>query len=125
MNETNLNSITSFVPPDRTLPCQNCGVRFIWTGWEQRQAEGEPSHCPGCRRLLALTRRQRGAVKWYDRRKGIGFITAADGSEVFVRRRALAHGAALRRGQLVAFRIEPAPQGPQAVEVEPLAGEAT
>ncbi len=109
-----------FLPSDRTLQCQHCGVRFIWTGWEQRQDEAAPAHCPGCRHLLALTRRQRGTVKWYDRRKGIGFITAADGSEVFVRRRALGQGSGLRRGQLVAFRVETAAQGPQAVEVEPV-----
>ncbi|MBX7235284.1 MAG: cold shock domain-containing protein [Caldilineales bacterium] len=123
--ETPTFGLTLLLPPDRTLPCHHCGVRFIWTGWEQRLDGAEPAHCPGCRHLLALTRRQRGAVKWYDRRKGIGFITAADGSEVFVRRRALIYGAALRRGQLVAFRVEPAPQGPQAVEVEALPGEAT
>lgn len=113
-------SAALFLPPDRHLSCQYCGVRFIWTGWEQHQDGTEPVHCPGCRHLLALTGRQRGAVKWYDRRKGIGFITAADGSELFVRRRSLAHGAGLRRGQLVAFRVEAAAQGPQAVEVEPL-----
>lgn len=109
------------LPPDRHLTCQHCGVHFIWTGWEQQQDGAEPAHCPGCRHLLALARRQRGTVKWYDRRKGFGFITAADGSEVFVRRRALARGAGLRRGQLVAFQLEAAAQGPQAIEVEPVA----
>lgn len=113
-------SETIFLPADRTLACQHCGVRFVWTGWEQAQDGSEPAHCPGCRHLLALTLRQRGTVKWYDRRKGFGFITAADGSEVFVRRRALAQGSGLRRGQLVAFKVEPAAQGPQAVEVEAL-----
>lgn len=120
MSAANLDWITLSLPSDRTLSCQHCGVRFIWTGWEQQGDEAEPGHCPGCRHLLALAQQQRGTVKWYDRRKGFGFITAADGNEVFVRRRALAHGSALRRGQLVAFKVEPAPQGPQAVEVEPL-----
>ncbi len=106
--------------PDRYLTCQNCGVTFVWTGWEQRRAAGEPAHCPGCRHVLALTQRQRGTVRWYDRRKGFGFITASDGSEVFVHRRALGHLRSLRRGDVLAFRVEQGKIGPQAVQVERL-----
>jgi len=106
--------------PDRYLACQNCGITFVWTGWEQRQAAGEPAHCPGCRHVLALTSRQRGAVRWYDRRKGFGFITASDGSEVFVHRRALGRLRSLRRGDVLAFRVEQGEIGPQAVQVERL-----
>ena len=109
------------VTPDRYLTCQHCAVRFVWTGWEQQAAADAPGLCPACRFLLALTRRQRGTVKWYDRRKGFGFITTTNGAEVFVHRRSLGHVAALRRGQVVAFRQEAAEHGPLAVEVELLA----
>ncbi len=108
-------------PPDRYLTCQNCAITFVWTGWEQQTAEQAPHLCPGCRHLLTLTRRLRGTVKWYDRRKGFGFITASDGSEVFVHRSNLVGVHVLRRGQVVAFRREAAENGPLAVDIELLA----
>ncbi len=106
--------------PDRFIVCQNCGLTFVWTGWEQTSGKGRPEHCPGCHHVLALTRRQRGTVKWYNARKGFGFITAADGSELFVHRRALGRLKSLRRGDVVAFRVEQGQVGPQAVAVERL-----
>ncbi|MCO6453363.1 MAG: cold shock domain-containing protein [Caldilineales bacterium] len=107
--------------PDRYLECGRCGITFAWTGWEQKETSGEPVLCPGCRHLLALTRRKRGVVKWYDRRKGFGFITAIDGSEVYFNRRSLGKVRSVRRGQLVAFHTETTEQGMQAAEVERLA----
>ncbi|MCX7853357.1 MAG: cold shock domain-containing protein [Caldilineales bacterium] len=104
---------------DRLLPCRRCGLRFLWTAWEQQQDPTEPSHCPGCRHLLALTPRY-GSLKWYDRRKGFGFITMADGSEVFFHRRDLRRARGLRRGQVVSFRLETDSQGLRAVAVAPV-----
>ena len=109
-----------FLPPDRFLTCQHCGITFVWTGWEQRKDAQAPTLCPGSRHVLALTRRQRGTVKWFDPRKGFGFITAADGSEIYVNRRALGRLKRLRRGDVVAFRVEQGHLGPYAVEVERL-----
>lgn len=105
------------LPPDRTLSCSQCGIRFVWTGWEQQQAANTPECCPGCRALRLFTQRRRGVVKWYAPQKGYGFITASDGSEVFVHRRALGRLRSLRRGQVLAFRVEPTPSGPQAVDI--------
>ncbi len=104
---------------DRWLTCRRCGLRFLWTAWEQHQDDREPGHCPGCRHLLALTPRY-GSLKWYDRRKGFGFITTTDGNEVFFHRRHLRRARGLRRGGVVSFRLETGPQGPQAVAVEPV-----
>ncbi len=103
------------LPPDRFLSCAHCGITFVWTGWEQVQDDHEPEHCPGCRHLLAMTRRW-GVVKWFDPRRGFGFITMADGSEVYVRRRDVARGK-LRRGALVRFRVVEGRMGPRAVGV--------
>lgn len=115
-----LSPLIHLLPSDRYLICQNCGITFVQTGWEQQRYPAEPEHCPGCRHILAFTSRQRGAVKWYDKRKGFGFITGSDGSEVFVHRRALGRLRSLRRGDVVAFRAEQSEAGVQATAVERL-----
>jgi len=112
-----LQSLLSLqLAPDRFLTCQHCGITFVWTGWEQQHDAQEPDHCPGCRHLLALTRRW-GVVKWFDARKGFGFITMADGTDVFVRRRDLKGRKNLRKGQLVQFRLKEGKNGVRAASV--------
>jgi CspA family cold shock protein len=76
----------------------------------------EPAYCPGCRHLLALTRRW-GVVKWFDARKGFGFITMTDGTDVFVRRRDIRGRKNLRKGQLVQFRLKEGRNGARATSV--------
>jgi CspA family cold shock protein len=103
------------LPSDRFLTCARCHITFVWTGWEQVQDARQPRHCPGCRYLLTHTRRW-GVVKWFDPRRGFGFITTAEGEEVYVRRRDVVRGR-LRRGQLVSFRLKEGRQGVRAVRV--------
>ena len=104
------------LPPVRFLSCQRCGITFAWTGWEQQMDGQEPAYCPGCRHLLALTRRW-GVVKWFDARKGFGFITMTDGTDVFVRRRDIRGRKNLRKGQLVQFRLKEGRNGARATSV--------
>ncbi|MFQ6057542.1 MAG: cold-shock protein [Anaerolineae bacterium] len=60
-----------------------------------------------------------GRVKWFDNRKGYGFITQEDGGEVFVHFTGIeGHGfKTLEEGQEVEFEVEDTPKGPQAVHV--------
>jgi len=102
------------LPQDRFLRCQHCGVTFAWTGWEQSRAT-KPDHCKGCSYLLKHTR-QWGIIRWIDNRKGFGFISAADGTEIFVRSRHTRKGR-LQRGQLVSFYVKQEKMGPQAMNV--------
>jgi len=66
-----------------------------------------------------------GTIKWFDGRKGFGFINRSNGEELFVHYRSIseAHGGsrALRDGQPVRFRIGQGKKGPQAEDVVPLA----
>lgn len=60
-----------------------------------------------------------GRVKWFDPRKGYGFLVGDDGREVFVHYSAL-EGEGFRtlyEGQEVEFDVESTPRGPQAVNV--------
>ncbi|MBL4911121.1 MAG: cold-shock protein [Alteromonadaceae bacterium] len=60
-----------------------------------------------------------GRVKWFDEKKGFGFIEAQDGKDVFVHFRAIQGDGfkTLTDGQEVSFEVEQGQKGPQAVNV--------
>ena len=63
-----------------------------------------------------------GRVKWFDEKKGFGFIEREGGADVFVHFRAI-QGSGFRTlsdGQEVEFEVEDGERGPQAVNVNPL-----
>lgn len=63
-----------------------------------------------------------GTVKWFDDKKGFGFITPEGGErDVFVHYRAIAGSGfkTLAEGQKVTFEVEQGPKGPSAANVQP------
>lgn len=60
-----------------------------------------------------------GTVKWFNASKGFGFISRAEGSDVFVHFSALSGDGykSLDEGDSVSFEIEEGPKGPTAVNV--------
>ena len=66
-----------------------------------------------------MSNRVSGTVKWFDRRKGYGFIAQTDGPDVFVHFSAIQGEGHrnLRPGQPVEFGVEAGPKGPQALDV--------
>nr|WP_086939458.1 cold-shock protein [Thaumasiovibrio occultus] len=60
-----------------------------------------------------------GTVKWFNDEKGFGFISAADGKDVFVHYTGIQSEGrrSLREGQNVEFIITDGQKGPQASEV--------
>jgi CspA family cold shock protein len=60
-----------------------------------------------------------GTVKWFNDSKGFGFITAEDGTDVFVHHTSVQGTGfkSLAEGDKVTFDIEKGPKGPKAVNV--------
>jgi len=62
---------------------------------------------------------EEGTVKWFDDRKGYGFISRASGEDVFVHFSSISGDGfkSLQEGNQVSFDLEESERGPQAVNV--------
>jgi cold shock protein len=63
-----------------------------------------------------------GRVKWFNDKKGYGFIETSDQGDVFVHHTAIDGEGfrSLSEGEKVSFEVERGPKGPQAVRVKKL-----
>ena len=59
-----------------------------------------------------------GHVKWYNTRKGFGFITGDDGKDVFVHRSAVPAEVTLNEGDAVTYETETTERGLQAKNIQ-------
>jgi len=60
----------------------------------------------------------KGTVKFFNEMKGFGFISAEDGTQVFVHKTALGEGVTLHENDTVTFDVEQGDKGPKAVNVK-------
>ena len=60
-----------------------------------------------------------GTVKWFNESKGFGFISRAEGDDVFVHYSSISSDGfkSLMEGDSVSFEIEDGPKGPKAINV--------
>jgi len=62
----------------------------------------------------------KGKIKWFNARKGFGFIEGEDEKDVFVHRAAVPEGTYLNEGDEVEFEVEKDEKGPKAVDLKKL-----
>ena len=62
----------------------------------------------------------KGKVKWYNARKGYGFIEGEDEKDVFVHRSSIPMGTFLNEGDQIEYEIEDSERGPKAVNIKKL-----
>ena len=64
----------------------------------------------------------KGVVKWFNEKKGFGFLAQEDGDDVFVHHTSIQGEGfkTLNEGQEVEFEIQDGPKGPQALNVTAL-----
>ena len=60
----------------------------------------------------------KGTVKWYNTRKGYGFIQGEDEKDVFVHRSSIPVGTFLNEGDKVEYEIEDSDRGPKATNIK-------
>jgi CspA family cold shock protein len=60
----------------------------------------------------------KGSIKWYNTRKGYGFIQGEDGKDVFVHRSSIPSGTFLQEGDKVEYELETSERGPKAINVK-------
>ncbi len=62
----------------------------------------------------------KGTIKWYNARKGFGFITGEDEKDVFVHRSTIPNGTYINEGDKVEYEIEESERGPKATKIKKL-----
>ena len=80
---------------------------------------------PASIQIDPMTGKYVGRIKWYNARKGYGFILRGAGEEIFFHRSAAVKDAdSLADGLWILYDVEETNKGPEATDIEPYKGEA-
>jgi len=60
----------------------------------------------------------KGTIKWYNPRKGYGFVQGEDGKDIFVHRSSVPEGVFLNEGDAVEYEVEDSDRGPKAINIK-------
>ncbi len=111
---------------DEMHVCEGCGKSFVFTVEEQRAQEQlglpvtAPTYCPQCRKAAPpQPGLHPGVVKWYNSEKAYGFLTRAEGGEIFFHKSGVTGDpeTTLREGAQVWYEVQETERGLQAYNV--------
>ncbi len=91
-----------------------------------RRASPEPQEieAPTTIQIDPHTGKYIGRMKWYNLKKGYGFIVRGGGEEIFFHKSgAVGDPQDLREGQWILYDVEETHKGPEATDVEPYSGD--
>ena len=89
-----------------------------------RERKAETVKEPVSIQIDPVTGKYIGRVKWYNARKGYGFILRGAGQEIFFHRSSsVSDPDSLTEGQWILYDVEETSKGPEATDVEPYDGE--
>jgi CspA family cold shock protein len=60
----------------------------------------------------------KGKVKWYNARKGYGFVEGEEGKDIFIHRSSIPQGIFLNEGDDIEYEIEDTDRGPKAINIK-------
>lgn len=90
---------------------------------ERTESTQEEIEAPATIQIDPQTGKYIGRMKWYNTKKGYGFIIRGAGEEIFFHKSGVADDPErLQEGQWVLYDVEETRKGPEATEVEPYEG---
>jgi len=123
-----LDQIKQAAPPPRQEPTREANQQSQEPRQEPRQEQQSSRENvtePESIQIDPMTGKYIGRIKWYNARKGYGFILRGAGEEIFFHRSAAVRDAdALAEGLWILYDVEETNKGPEATDIEPYQGEA-
>jgi CspA family cold shock protein len=91
---------------------------------EPRPQPREDFETPETIQIDPQTGKYIGRMKWYNVRKGYGFVVRGGGEEIFFHKSGVAGDPeALQEGQWILYDVEETHKGPEAADIEPYSGD--
>jgi len=116
-----LDQIKQKAPPPKQEPNREPSREPSRESQSSREDVTEPASI----QIDPMTGKYIGRIKWYNARKGYGFILRGAGEEIFFHRSAAVKDAdSLAEGLWILYDVEETNKGPEATDIEPYKGEA-
>ncbi len=121
----NLDQVKQAAPPPRQEPRSEPSQEPRQESRPEQRSSREDVTEPESIQIDPMTGKYIGRIKWYNARKGYGFILRGAGEEIFFHRSAAIKDAeALAEGLWILYDVEETNKGPEATDIEPYQGEA-
>lgn len=109
---------TSYAPPPRSVEPEPRDTSSFTAD------AGEEFEVPATIQIDAQTGKYIGRMKWYNTKKGYGFIIRGAGEEIFFHKsNTSADPEQMEEGQWVLYDVEETRKGPEATDIEPYTGD--